>query len=411
MRARIVTVICSALIVACAQTSTPIETPQVPITPATAPAADDEVILQDETAGSHVEPTLNAPATVSTIDHQAHDSALDEIDQKAAPAEVQDPTVTVIAGGDMMLGGTGTEFYRRDNYNYAFSNVRDLLTRADVFIGNIETALTYSDEILVEKKYRFRNPPDLVSAALARAGLDIANLANNHSLDYGYSGLDDTIISLESLGIQTIGAAYNSIAARQPAIIDIQGTRIGFLAYSNTFPEEFWAGQERPGTAFGHEHHVRNDVQKLLAERADVAIVSFHWGREGTTELRDYQVLLGRAAIDAGASVVIGHHPHILQAVERYGDGAIAYSLGNFTFGSYSRSAKTSALAQMSFRGNKLSRIEFIPLNVFNQEVLFAPRILTGVDAHAVINELKALSAMRDTQLEGIGDRAVLEFD
>ena len=326
------------------------------------------------------------------------------------PARPDVVPITIVATGDMMLGGSGTEFFERDNYDYAFKNVRDILVDADVFIGNLETALTTSDELLVEKKYRFRNPPGPVAAALARAGMDVANLANNHSLDYGYSGLDETRRALAVEGIRSIGAGANLADARQAAIIDVRGTRIAFLGYSNTFPEEFWAEKDRPGTAFGHEHQIREDIAKLKSDGVDVVVVSFHWGREGTTELREYQPLLAHAAIDSGADIVIGHHPHVLQAVERYKHGVIFYSLGNFTFGSYSRNAQDSVIARVHILDNRLQRIELMPINVLNVDVLFQPTLMEGSAAARVIAGLQSLSVNRQTHLAVDGNHAVVEW-
>ena len=272
------------------------------------------------------------------------------------------------------------------------------------------SALTDSDELLVEKQYRFRNPPEPVAAALGRVGLDVANLANNHSLDYGYSGLEDTLNALNAQQIQTIGAGENNRQARQPAIFAKDNTRIGFLAYSNTFPEEFWSGKNRPGTAFGHAHHIQEDIAALKADGVNIVIVSFHWGREGTTELRPYQPLLAHTAIDAGADVVIGHHPHILQGIERYKNGLIFYSLGNFTFGSYSQRARDSALVQLVFLDGQFHKAELIPIDVYNSRVLFQPVPLTGSEARRVLAEWQQLSAPEGLVWQQEGDRAVLTF-
>ena len=338
----------------------------------------------------------------------ATNSETDTVSQPIAKPPIK--TVTIIATGDMMLGGTGTEFYQRDNYDYAFKNMRDILSEADIFIGNLETPLTTSDELLVEKKYRFKNPPEPVAAALARAGLDVANLANNHSLDYGYSGLVETRSALQHQGIKPIGAGSTLSQAREAAVINIDQTRVGFLAYSNTFPKEFWAEKDRPGTAFGHEHQIRADVAALKNSGVDIVAVSFHWGQEGATELREYQPLLAHAAIDAGADLIIGHHPHVLQAVEQYKQGIIFYSLGNFTFGSYSRRAKDSAIARIQIADKRLRRVELIPINVYNVDVLFQPTLLSESDAQRVIAELQTLSIQRGTSLQADGDYAVIEW-
>ncbi len=377
------------------------------------------LLLQGCSQVGVVEPPLEVPAPTAADDAPTETTTVEATPPTVVPESDPEPTpdlaaepqiLTVVATGDIMLGGTGSEFYHRDNYDYAFTRVRDILVGADIFIGNVETALTVSDESLVEKKYRFRNPPVPVAAALARAGMDVAILANNHSLDYGYAGLAQTRAALRGAGVHPIGAGATQAEARQAAIISVGDRRLGFLAYSNTFPEEFWARDDRPGTAFGHEQHVREDVAALKAQEVDIVIVSFHWGREGTTELRDYQPLLAHSAIDAGADVVIGHHPHILQAVEQYKRGVIFYSLGNFTFGSYSRIARDSAIARIEFIDGELRRIELIPIDVFNQRVLFQPSVLRGENAQRVIAGLQSLSAMRDTRLQSLDGRAVLKL-
>src|SRR5687768_16464208 len=218
---------------------------------------------------------------------------------------------------------------------------------------------------ITEKEFLFRNPPEKVVPALKRAGFDIVSLANNHTLDYGAEGLSDTLAALDQYEIRHHGAGMNSTEARKPVVFEFpNGQQAGFLAYSCTFPEEFWAGLNSAGTAFCHEQHVRSDVARLTEQKVDIIVVSFHWGAERVKELRPYQPLLAHAAIDAGADLVIGHHPHILQSIEYYRDALILYSLGNFTFGSRTLNARTSAVANIAFRDGKFSKLEMTPINV-----------------------------------------------
>ena len=149
------------------------------------------------------------------------------------------------------------------------------------------------------------------------------------------------------------------------------------------------------------------DVAAALA-KADVVVVSFHWGQEGKTELRNYQVQLAHAAIDAGAAAVLGHHPHILQGVERYRQGVILYSLGNFAFGSYSNTATRSVISLLTFRDKQLRELRLVPLNVKNAEVVFQPKPLVGPDATEVVERLRQLSQERGTDLENQEGTAVL---
>ncbi len=320
--------------------------------------------------------------------------------------EARARAVTVAAVGDIMLGGTAEPELVRYGYDYPFLHVAELIRNADVAFGNLEGPLTRRG-VPYPKQYAFRSPPEQVAPALARAGFDLLSLANNHSMDYGIEGLRDTMQALARYGIRYAGAGENLAAARRPAVIDANGVRVALLAYSLTFPEEFWAGEDRPGSAFGHEHHIRADVA-AARNNAGIVLVSFHWGGEGSTELRDYQRLLGRAAIDAGAAAVIGHHPHVLQGVERYREGVILYSLGNFVFGSYSPSATRSAIAVLTFENDRARELQLYPLNVKNAEVVFQPRLLTGRAADAVVEELRRLSEPLGTALENRAGVAVL---
>ena len=325
------------------------------------------------------------------------------------PAEVKAPAVEVriAAVGDIMLGGTAGPEMQKYGYDYPFERTQSFLKQAQIVFGNLEGPLTEGGATETPKKYVFRSPPDKVAPALARAGFNIVSLANNHSLDYGPQGLEDTRAALEKAGIHGVGAGRNLAEARAPVYMVKGGATVAFLAYSLTFPEEFWAGPDKPGTAFGHEQDVRADVA-AARQKADIVVVSFHWGQEGKTELRDYQVQLAHAAIDAGASAVLGHHPHILQAVERYQDGVILYSLGNFAFGSFSNTATRSAIALLTFRDRQWSELRLLPINVRNAEVVFQPRPLAGRDAAEVVEQLQQLSQAQRTALENRDGVAVL---
>jgi poly-gamma-glutamate synthesis protein (capsule biosynthesis protein) len=309
-----------------------------------------------------------------------------------------------------MLGGTGTPEFERFGYDYPFDKTRALLKQSHIVFGNLEGPLTHADHAPVAKKYVYRSPPEKVAPALRNAGFSVVSLANNHAMDQGVDGLRHTLEALDRVGIQHAGAGMNLAEARRPAILDAGGARVAFLAYTLTFPEEFWATHDRPGSPFGHEAQVRADIV-AAKQRADIVLVSFHWGQEGKTELRDYQKRLGRAAIDAGAGAVIGHHPHVLQGVERYRHGVILYSLGNFAFGTYGPEAFRSVVAQLTFVDRQLAEVRLYPLNVRNAEVVFQPTPLRGMEATQVVAEMQRLSQPLGTQLENRGSVAVLVLD
>ncbi|MFQ5937514.1 MAG: CapA family protein, partial [Acidiferrobacterales bacterium] len=323
------------------------------------------------------------------------------------PAAIEAPTreLHIAAVGDIMLGGSAAPEVAKRGYDYPFRHVRSSLRSADIAFGNLEGPLTDIGTPDRHKRYVFRSPSAQVAPALAAAGFNIVSLANNHTMDYGVEGLKQTLAALNRAGIEHVGAGMNLQEARRPAFLTAGGHTVAFLAYSLTFPERFWASSDRPGTAFGHKQQVDADIRAARSE-ADIIVVSFHWGREATTELRDYQSELGHAAIEAGASVVLGHHPHILQGIERYRDGIIFYSLGNFVFGSYSRIAQRTVIALLRFQNARLIEVRLIPLNVNNIEVVFQPRPLSSAEATQLIEELQQLSSPLHTRIaedHGVG--------
>lgn len=330
-------------------------------------------------------------------------------DALLGPPETRAAQLRISAVGDIMLGGSAGPELAMLGYDYPFVKVGPLLRESQVVFGNLEGPLTHGGEAAEDKQFVFRSPPDKVIPSLKRAGFNVMSLANNHSLDYGWPGLQNTLDALDGAGIARAGAGRDLAEARRPAIVRVEGWRVAVLAYSNTFPESFYAEDDRPGTAFGHEDHVREDVAKAL-KQADIVLVSFHWGQEGKTELRDYQRLLGRAAIDAGAHAVLGHHPHILQGIEVYRGRPILYSLGNFAFGSYSRTATRSAIAYLVFDEGRLTRLELLPVNVDNVELNFQTAPLEGAEASAVIAGLQALSRPLGTTIEARAGRGLVHL-
>ena len=329
--------------------------------------------------------------------------------EASPPTHTASKHLVIAAVGDIMLDGSAREIMQEHGYDYAFDKMRPWLQKADIAFGNLEGPLTTRGTPAPDKKYLFRSPPTKVATALKDAGFDVVSLANNHSLDYGSDGLADTVSALNDAGILHVGAGENLAIARRAAVLERNGLKVAFLGYSLTFPEEFWATANSAGTVFGYREIVENDI-KAARQKADIVVASFHWGQESKTELRPYQVALGHAAIDAGASLVIGHHPHILQGVERYKNGVILYSMGNFAFGSYSQKAKVSALAEVEFDGDNLTQVRLQPINVFNVDVLFQPQPLSGEAAANVISQLQELSLKQATKLEKVQDTALLDL-
>ncbi|WJH37584.1 CapA family protein [Paenibacillus sp. CC-CFT747] len=165
------------------------------------------------------------------------------------------------------------------------------------------------------------------------AGFDLVNLANNHILDYGQDALLDTFDNLKKNGIPYVGAGHNSQEAFEPVILDKKGMRIAFLGFSRVVPDNSWkASPNHPGVADTYNYTVPVESIRKAREKADLVVVIAHWGVERQSQAEAYQRDLAHRYIEAGADLIIGGHPHVLQGFEKYKGKWIAYSLGNFIF-------------------------------------------------------------------------------
>lgn len=236
-----------------------------------------------------------------------------------------------------------------------FDAVRPRLAQAGLVVGHVETPYTRRGVELESDVPAEAGDPDKL-AALVRAGIGVATLAGNHVYDRGRAGIEDTVAELERLGVIPCGAGASIAAARRPARVERAGKRIGVLSYNCVGPRESWAGPEKAGCAYVHvlTHYeseganpggpprvytfaepstveaMQADVEALRAS-VDVLVVAFHKGVVHTpAHLAMYERPLSRAAIDAGADIVVGHHAHILRGVEVYRGKPIYHGLGNF---------------------------------------------------------------------------------
>lgn len=325
----------------------------------------------------------------------------------ALPVTVTAEEIIINAVGDVMLAGRWTTDIRKKGYDFPFAATKNELVRGDINLANLESPISRNGSEFTQKKYRFRAEP-AVAKALRTAGFNLVTLANNHSMDFGGEALSETMRHLRSAGIAWIGAGENLNEARKRAVFTIKNKTIAFLAFSSTLPAEFYAGSNQPGTVPGWEKIYANDIAWARRE-ADYVIATFHWGTEGSSQTHAYQRAAARRAIDAGADAVIGHHPHVLQGIERYGKGIIFYSLGNFAFASTSKTADFGALVRLRLDGTD-REAEIVPLDVLAGRVRFQPRILSGKRARTVIDRLNHLSAPFHTKIRHSNGRYVIPF-
>ncbi len=318
----------------------------------------------------------------------------------AATAPAPPPDVTLLAGGDVLPGAWLNPYLSRFGQEYPYQAIAPLFWGVDLGLVNLECPLSLRGRPFRGKKFTFRACP-AAAAALRNSGITVVSLANNHILDYGAEALRDTLAALEEAGVAFAGAGENLAASRRPAVLFIPpATRVAVLSYSKTYPAEFWATRERAGTAPGEDAFVAADVNSAAAW-ADLVIVCFHWGGELLERPRVYQENLAHTAIDAGARLVLGSHPHVLQGLEWYRHGLIAYSLGNLAFGGgRSRKATESALIKIrAHPDGQLAGAWIIPLSVDNLATEFVPRPVTGTAAAAVFQKLGELSQKWRTRI------------
>ncbi len=306
--------------------------------------------------------------------------------------------VSLIAVGDVMIGGHVKEFTDQFGFGYPFEITRVILAGADLTFCNLEGPLSTKGIKEENKEFAFRTNPK-AAEGLANAGFDVVSLANNHIMDYGQDALFETIAHLEKNNIKGIGAGKDLSSSRKPALFEVNGVTIAFLAYAFTFPLHFYAEPDKPGSAPGVSEFIERDIKKAK-KKNDIVIVSFHWGAELMTEPKEYQIKIGHSAIDWGATIVLGHHPHILQGIELYNNGLIAYSLGNFALGSYSKNVKDGMILSIRFNKAGVSEAKIIPISVYNIDVLFQPKVLKGDEAKRVIDNLKEISRIFNTEIE-----------
>ncbi|HOP39513.1 MAG TPA: CapA family protein [Geobacteraceae bacterium] len=326
----------------------------------------------------------------------------------AASLPAQSGKVVLSVVGDIMLAGSASATLSREGYDYPFAATAHLLHKADIAVGNLEVPLAREGEEFSNKKFRFKADPRAASA-IRKAGFTVVTLANNHIMDFGERGLHETMENLRREKILFTGAGGNLAEARKPALVKKKGVSVAFLAYSLTFPIEFYAKHDQPGTAPGCWSMFREDIRKAKS-CADYVVVSFHWGAEGADSPKSYQTKVARGAIDAGADVVIGHHPHVLQGIERYRERLILYSLGNYAFGSMSKNAETSVMARIVLE-HGVREVELYPLNVLNTEVRFQPTVLEGARGREVVSRLRNLSRQWDTDIVVEGLRYFVRMD
>lgn len=255
--------------------------------------------------------------------------------------------------GDIMLSRhIGEMMDKRQDYDFPFATILPDLSGADLVFGNLESPISSGGKS-TGSLYSFRADPRS-AFGLKDAGFTVLSVANNHAFDYGREAFSDTLVNLKKAGLDYAGGGPDFLTAHAGALTEINGIKTTFLAYTDLLPKSVAATEKRAGIAYLDEIQMVKDI-KAAKEKSDLVIVSFHWGREYETASNERQKKIAAEAVKAGASLIVGHHPHVAQEIAEIQGAAVAYSLGNFVFDqNFSPETKNGLMLEVNIRDKKI---------------------------------------------------------
>jgi len=341
-----------------------------------------------------------------------NDTPVDKQDQQVVqqpPAVPKEWSMAVC--GDVMLGRGVATAMAQNGMFYPFEQMAPYLQSADLTFGNLECSLSQQGTPIPGKGIWLRGDPG-AAAALRKAGFDVLSVANNHILDYDSPALLDTLEYLRNQEIDPVGAGSNLEEAVKPVFKEVNGFKIAFVAatemadifWDYSYPRTFEAKEDRPGVQKLDPDQLVEAVAALKDE-VDLIVVSLHWG----TEYSDYPLEVQRETahrlVDAGAKLVIGHHPHCLQGLEVYKDSLIAYSLGNFVFDKQRLSkCQETVLLKIFFKDLTIEKAEIIPVMIKDAQ----PRPADKADGERILQKLKNLCSELNTEFTADNNKGVI---
>ena len=344
----------------------------------------------EKTASQEQQEETTEPKKDDSSTDNTDDISKDSQEETTTPEPTAEPvSITVSMVGDCTLG-TDVNFDQSTSFDafyqmkndpgYFFQNVKDIFTADDLTVANMEGTLTTSND-RQQKTFAFKGNPSYTEI-LTQGGVEATNLANNHSHDYGDQSYEDTIQYLEAAGITTFG--YD-----RTAVMDVKGIKVGLI------------GIYELKDGLGRQQQVIDTIQAVKDQGAQVIIVSFHWGTEKSNIPDDIQKTLAHLAIDQGADLVVGHHPHVLQGIEKYQGKNIVYSLGNFCFGGNKNpSDKDTMIFQQTFTVENGELVEddvtnIIPCSLSSESGYnnYQPMVLDGSEKERVLQKIEEFSA------------------
>ena len=318
-------------------------------------------------------------------------------------------TLKILVAGDVMFNW-GLRETRQKRGDFApVEGLIPLFLEADLRMVNLETPIANSQEEMDESKsYVFNANPEDISL-LKKINIDLVFLGNNHSMDYGKKGLEDTIENLKKENILFAGMGKNIKEAFRPNEISIRNKSLNLISVRNIGEARLFATDTKPGVA----PFQLNRLKKIIEEKENkdkIQMLSVHWGVEYSPEPTKEQIKQAHELINFGFNVVIGHHPHIPQGVEKYKNGIILYSLGNFLFGSRNQYLNHNIAVMLHFDNKELLFCEIIPIFGKFQDSEHLVRPLPYQEAEDFLHEYSILSQNLNTKIEVKNGRGYIYF-
>jgi poly-gamma-glutamate capsule biosynthesis protein CapA/YwtB (metallophosphatase superfamily) len=271
--------------------------------------------------------------------------------------------------GDIMPGRRMVSLIEEKGIDYIFQDVAPMFKGCGIVFGNLETPLVYenTEKDLKKngKKSIYLMTEEKAADGLKYAGFNILSLANNHSLDYGQNGINQTIEILKSHGISFNGVKKGDLSKpNEPTVIEVNGTKVGFLCYSEVSPWKFQATQSKYGTMPSYFKEIKRDI-KNARPKTDILVIYLHWGKEGK-KVQKFQYVNAKKILDYGADLLISSHTHLFQDIERYKGKYIFYGLGNFVFDMQDDITKDSAIVKIRIKDKKICCAKVVPIYIDN---------------------------------------------
>ncbi|MCQ6558532.1 CapA family protein [Paenibacillus mendelii] len=307
-------------------------------------------------------------------------------------------TIRLSFVGDILLAASVDKLMQAKGYDFPYVKALPFLKEPDLTAGNLETPITERGIPAADKKFVFKGSPKSLPA-LKEAGFDVISLANNHTLDQGVEGLLDTIGYLDEIGLPNMGGGSDDKEAFQPVILEAKGIKVAYVGVSRVLPVTEWkATKNRAGVAESYDSTQAKATIRSAKEQADLVIVMVHWGIERADNPDKNQKQLARDYIDAGADLVIGSHPHVLQGFEQYKGKWISYSLGNFIFNKTKlpKTDDTGVLDAVCTKEGSCS-LKFNPMRAVSSQ----PAPLVGDEAKTLLAHLSKISLNASVDSEG----------